>query len=263
MSNFMKRTETDKAERKFVIIESTTEQMGIHAGQAQLGSPLQEKVLQPTKYSKSELEKRKIIYPGMKDSETLNAYRTLRVSLLEKIEKFNSSLLVSSVSHKGGASYTAINLGTSFTLDQQRNALLIDCNFERPSLAKSLDVKPEIGLNDYLSGREHTIQNMIYPTIVPRLRLIPWVVRENEEPIEFFTGHRMKLFLDEVKARYDDRIILIDAPPILESADTRILSELCDHVVLVLPYQRSSPKKIDDTIRAFGADKIAGMVMNN
>ncbi|PCJ27286.1 MAG: polysaccharide biosynthesis protein [SAR86 cluster bacterium] len=213
--------------------------------------------------SKDEFAERGIIHPSMKDTRVLNAFRNLRTSLLPKMESYNSCLLVSSVVQGGGASFNAINLAAAFTLDRQRSALLVDCNFRHPSLADALGVDAPYGLYDFVTDQIDDIDRMIYPTIVPRLQLVPCGQIAEEEHVEFFTGERMRAFLHEAKNQDPNRIIILDAPPILDSADTPILSELVDYVLLVLPYRGASASKIDKTIKVMGNDKIIGFVLNN
>ena len=214
-------------------------------------------------FSKKQLTKRGIIHPGMQDMEVMNSFRNLRTSLLPKMGGDNSIILLSSILAGGGASFNAINLAVAFTFDLHRNALLIDCHFGKPSLAKKLGVEAEFGLYDYVTGRIDNIQKLVYPTAIPRLRLVPCGNIEGGGHIEYFTGEKMQEFLHEVKNRYANRVIILDTPPILDSADTSILAELCDHVVLVMPYQKVSPSKIERTIKVIDRDKVAGFILNN
>lgn len=244
----------NKISHKFVIIDTS--------------SPANEASVQPVikndapTYSKEDLNKRGIIHPSMKDVAVLNAFRNLRTAMLPRMESYNTTLLVSSVVKGGGSSFNAINIAAAFTLDRQRTALLVDCNFHHPTLDRTLDVNAEVGLYDYLTGQTNDIAKIIYPTLVPRLRLVPCGKISEEDQIEFFTGERMRAFLHEVKNRYPDRIIILDSPPILDSADTTILSELVDYALLVLPYQGANARKVEKAIKAIGVDKIVGFVMN-
>ena len=217
----------------------------------------------PEKLSKEEFLERRIIHPGMKDFEVLNAFRELRTSILPKIDKFNSVLQVSAINAGGGASFNAVNLAVSCTFDQHRNALLVDCNFDKPSLAKTLGIEPELGLFDFLTDRVSDIADIIHPTSIPRLNLVPSGNVDNGEHIEFFTGENMRMFLEDVRNRYEDRIIIIDAPPLLDSADAKILAEVVDYALLVVPYKGATSGSINKMIKAIGTEKIVGMVINN
>ena len=73
----------------------------------------------------------------------------------------------------------------------------------------------------------------------------------------------MRSFLQDIKNRYDDRIIILDSPPVLDSADAKILGEVTEYVLMVLPYKTVSSGKVDKMLKAVVRDKIVGFVINN
>jgi Mrp family chromosome partitioning ATPase len=216
----------------------------------------QEKIL-----SKEELQQSGLIHPSMEDVDVVNAFRNLRTSLLNKMEQYNSTLMVTAVTPDGGASFVATNLAAAFTFDHQKTAMLIDCNFQDSSLAEKFDLEFKYGLKDFITGKVDDISQIVYSTGIQRLRLIPSGNQESDL-VEFFTGERMYSFLSEVRSRYSNRIIIIDAPPILESADTKILAELADYVLLVVPYKGVTTNLINRTLNSIDRTKIVGMILN-
>jgi Mrp family chromosome partitioning ATPase len=139
--------------------------------------------------------------------------------------------------------------------------VIVDCNLREPSLNTALDIMPEAGLTDFLEDSDYEIGRIIYPTGIPRLRLIPAGTRR-ETPAEFFTSFRMKQFLQALRRRYPDRFIVLDTAPISESPDARILTELCDYGLLVVPHGKLTPGKIENAAGAFNRDKFVGAVIN-
>jgi protein-tyrosine kinase len=216
----------------------------------------QEKIL-----SKEELQRSGLIHPSMDDVDVVNAFRNLRTSLLNKMEQYNSTLMVTAVTPEGGASFVATNLAAAFTFDHQKTAMLIDCNFQDSSLAEKFNLEFKYGLKDFITGRVNDISQIVYSTGIQRLRLIPSGNQESDL-VEFFTGERMYSFLSEVRSRYSNRIIIIDAPPILESADTKILAELADYILLVVPYKGVTTNLINRTLNSIDRTKIVGMILN-
>ena len=216
----------------------------------------QEKIL-----SKEELQRSGLIHPSMDDVDVVNAFRNLRTSLLNKMEQYNSTLMVTAVTPEGGASFVATNLAAAFTFDHQKTAMLIDCNFQDSSLAEKFNLEFKYGLKDFITGRVNDISQIVYSTGIQRLRLIPSGNQESDV-VEFFTGERMYSFLSEVRSRYSNRIIIIDAPPILDSADTKILAELADYILLVVPYKGVTTNLINRTLNSIDRTKIVGMILN-
>ena len=223
--------------------------------------PLIREMRHAKSFSREEFVKHGLIHPGMDEQNIVNSFRQLRTTLLSKMEKFNSCILVSSVHSGGGASYISMNLATSFTFDHQKTALLIDCNLKNPTLADRLGVEYKYGLQEYLTEEIEDISCIVYPTGVPRLRLVP-CGKNSSDIVEFFTGEKINHFLDEVRNRYPDRIIILDTPPILDTADSKILAEYCDHVLLVIPYKGVMSSTVNKTLSSIEKSKVIGMVLN-
>jgi len=211
----------------------------------------------------SQLEDMKIIYSGMNNSKVLNEFRELRTNIYKLIGKQeNFVLLVSSICPGGGSSFVTMNLAAAIALDESKTSVVVECNICDPILHELLPVEPDYGLVDYLENVSLGVEDIIYSSGIRRMRLIPAGSRR-EIGTEFFTSARMARFIDEIRRRYRDRFIIIDAPPIETSADARILAELCDYALLVVPSGRVTETQIEDGIEAIGESKLAGVIFNN
>ncbi|HSB97127.1 MAG TPA: CpsD/CapB family tyrosine-protein kinase [Spongiibacteraceae bacterium] len=213
--------------------------------------------------SYAELDDLKIIHPGMRNPAVLNSFRELRTNLYQLAAgKENFVLLVSSIAPEGGASLVSLNLGAVIALDESKTSIVVDCNVYDPALHRILPIDPDYGLVDYLENITLDLKDIIYSTGVRRMRMIP-VGSRRQPGTEFFTSSRMRRFLQELRLRYRDRYIVIDAPSIGASADARILAELSDYVVLVVPYGKVTEAQLQASIEAVGEDKLAGVIFNN
>ncbi|MGX1199795.1 polysaccharide biosynthesis protein [Marinobacter sp. MBR-105] len=216
---------------------------------------------EPRRLTHDDLDERRIIYPESRNRALVNRFRDLRTKLLEVSGGNNFTLVVSGASSGAGSSFVALNLAAAFAFDQAKTALIIDCNLREPSLHSTLDVMPETGLTDFLDDPDYDISRILYPTGIPRLRLIPAGSRR-ETPAEFFTSFRMKQFLQAIRRRYPDRFIVLDTAPISESPDARILTELCDYAMLVVPHGKITAAMAEQAATAFNPDKFVGAVIN-
>lgn len=217
---------------------------------------------EPRILTPEDLEERRIIYPESSNRVAVNRFRELRTRLLQISEGNNFSIVVSSAVEGGGASFIALNLAAAFAFDHTKTALVIDCNLQAPSLHSMLDLTPDMGLTDFLEDADMDIATIIYPTGIKRLRLIPAGSRR-ETASEFFTSFRMRQFLHAIRRRYPDRFIIIDAPSITDSPDARILSDLCDYTLLVLPHARVTESQAMRAASAVSPEKLVGVVINN
>lgn len=192
-----------------------------------------------------------------------DAFREIRTRLLDLANGHNFVTLLAAVSPHSGSSFVARNLATAFAFDVAKTSLLIDCNLRYPAQHEALDVEPNSGgLSEFLDAPARGIPSMIYPTGIPRLRLIPaGTARENGS--EYFSSAPMRAAMKTLRSRYMDRYIFLDGPAISGSPDARILSDLADFVVVVAGYGRDTAKSISQAVANFAPGKVAGVVFNH
>ena len=216
---------------------------------------------EPYELAPAELDRRGIIRAGSDDVTEYNAFRELRTELLHQTEGRHFTAVVSSVVAGGGGTHVAVNLATSIAMDPEKTALVIDCNLRRPRLHRLFDLDPKPGLTDFLHDPKGIqISEIIRATGVPRLRVIP--AGERRDNPETLASMNMRLLMHVLRERYDDRHIILDAPSMEAGADARILAEVCDMVLLVVPYGGATSSRVYDAARAFPHEKIAGAVFN-
>lgn len=204
----------------------------------------------------------RIIHPELGENGTVRAFREIRTKIVQKSQGRNCTIMVTSVMGGGGSSFVTTNLGAAFALDAGKTALLLDCNLKNPSMYRLLGSGTFHGLTDFLENPEIDVSEIIHPIGIDRLRIIPSGGRR-EIPAEYFTSLKMKRLIEDIKLRYQERYVIIDAPPMTESADTQILADLCDYVILVVPYGQVTDSKLEVAVKAIGDKKLIGIVFNN
>jgi len=181
---------------------------------------------------------------------------------LYRSNKSNFTTLITSVVPESNSHLIAANLAATFALDIAKTAMLVESNIRDAQLNSLFDLAGSRGMIDYLESEQWNSKEILYKTGIPRLRFVPsGLTRENSA--EYFTTGKMLAFVKELISRYPDRYPIINAPSIDESADTRILIELCDIVVLVVPYGKCSKEQVMQAAMAIGEEKLAGVVLDN
>lgn len=238
-------------------IASSRELVGVSAAE-EIAHMREERVRDP-----ADLALRRIIDKDMADGRVADAFRQVRTALLQKSGDKNFILMVSSAAPDGGSSFVSINLAAAIAFDEGKTAMVINCNLQNPSL-DSLVEGPEAapGLTDYLTGAETNVEKIIHPVGIPRLRLVP-AGTKSRSAMEYFTMPQLSQLLRSLRQRYRERYIIIDAPPITEAADARILAELCDHTLLVVPYGRVTTAQVAAAAAVVDQEKLVGCVLNN
>ena len=220
------------------------------------------RMAEPRALVPQQLEQRRLIHREAGGRTQSDTFREIRTRLLGMAGEGNFITLVVAVSPRSGASFVARNLAAAFAFDEARTSLLIDCNLRYPEQHKALGVTPSAGgLIDFLEHPAQGIRSRIYPTGVPRMRLIP-VGGARENSGEYFSSFRMRSLLESLRNRYPDRYLFLDGPAIKGSPDARILSDLADFVVVVAGYGRDTPTAISQAAAHFEPEKLAGVVFN-
>ena len=212
--------------------------------------------------SDAELVELRMLNSGMSDDHARNAIRELRTSVLQRLETDKRIIMVTSTIEGAGATFVARNLAAAIALDESKTAIIIDCNLKEPSASALAMGEGNIGLCEYLKDTRLSADEIIHRTGVARLRIIP-AGTTIEEVREYFTSERLRQLLDELKRRYPERYIVVDAPPIAEAADARILADVCDYVLLVVPFGKSTTGQVIQSARTIGKEKFLGLVFNN
>jgi exopolysaccharide/PEP-CTERM locus tyrosine autokinase len=196
-------------------------------------------------------------------SSVAEEYRKLKsaiVSMTRRGEVLNT-LMVTSTFGSEGKSVTALNLAVSLAQECDNTVLLIDADLRKPSLHKFLGLEPGLGLTDCLASGIG-VEKALVKTGIGKLSFLPSGQRL-QNPAEMLSSQKMRSLLAEMKQRYSDRYIIIDAPPVLPVAETRSLSSIVDGIVFVVREGVPSPDDIKEACHSLGAGKVIGMVYND
>jgi len=189
------------------------------------------------------------------------AFRSLRTSvLLSTADRPPRTLLVTSSQPSEGKTTISINLAISLSQLGQR-VLLIDGDMRRPSVRKAFHLDNSLGLVSCLTGQQDW-RAAVRPSGLANLdALVCGPVPPN--PAELLSSERMRLLLSEARAEY--QFVVIDSPPLLNVADSRILATLVEGVVLVVK-GGATPRELAQRAGAYARDvgaNLIGVVLNN
>ncbi len=163
----------------------------------------------------------------------LESYRMLRTRCLQSMDAMEwKTLAITSTSGSTGNSLTAANLAISIAMELDRTALLVDANFQNPTINKLFGINADLGLSDYLLHDTEISKMMVNPGI-DRLVILP-AGKPMFNSTEMLHSPKMVRLVSELRSRYPSRIIIFDMPPILSHDDTLGFSPYVDCVLLVV-----------------------------
>lgn len=194
------------------------------------------------------------------EADFVEAFRSLRTSiLLSATDRSLRSLLITSTQPGEGKTTIATNLSISIAQAGQR-VLLVDADLRSPSLHHLFGISENVGLANYLDGHDDW-PSLVSPSSLSGLDILCSGVASSNAS-DLLTLPRMDALIRSARERYD--FVLIDSPPMLALADSRILAPLVDGVVMVVK-NRTIPREqivhAESSLRMVGANLI-GVVLN-
>jgi capsular exopolysaccharide synthesis family protein len=161
--------------------------------------------------------------------EPIEAYRTLRTSILLSANPVPKMLLVTSALPSEGKTTVTLNLGATLA-SLGSKVVIVDCDMRRPSCHRSTGVQNRPGFVRCLTGHVRLEEAILPVPGVPNLSVIPCgPIPPN--PAEVLSSPVTADLLRRLRSEFE--YVLLDSPPLLTVSDSRILSTLTDAVVLV------------------------------
>jgi len=207
------------------------------------------------------LAENRLVVASAPNLGTSDAYRQLRATLMLAVEQQHLSFVVTSPLQGDGKSITTLNLGYAIAQEIQLDAVVVDTDLRRPVLAKFLGVEGRRGVSDYLDDPDMAIDEVVVRLADGPLWVPTGTVRLHNTS-ELLGSQRMEQFCVELRRRFPQAILLFDSPPILPAPDAMTLVQWLDGGIIVVSAGKTSRRALTDAVRQFGANRIAGVVVN-
>ncbi|HEY2679121.1 MAG TPA: CpsD/CapB family tyrosine-protein kinase [Steroidobacteraceae bacterium] len=190
------------------------------------------------------------------------AFRMLRTQVLQRMDEHGwRSLAVLSPRSEDGKTTTAINLAMSLANNRQHTVLLVDSDLRSPAIGAALGLAPEFGLEDVLRGQARVEQCLYHPEGFDRLLVLP--AREAiANSSEVLAGPQGRALVAELRARYPERLILFDLPPVLMTDDALAFLPLVECGLVVVAERVTSREDLLRCMELVRKTPIVGTVLN-
>lgn len=208
------------------------------------------------------------IFSVFHEYQITDQIKSIRTQIINKLRELGgNSLMVTSSNPGEGKTFTAINLGVSIAHELNKTVLLIDADLRNPAkdhkdfATDFFRARIHKGLSDYLLNGSKIPELLINPGI-ERLVLLPGG-KPLSNSAEYLGSTRMENMVKEMKDRYmDDRIIIIDTPSMLTSADPLVISKYVDGILLVIEENRTTTDQLKTTMQLLQDKPVLGSVIN-
>jgi protein-tyrosine kinase len=169
-------------------------------------------------------------------------------------------IMITSALPGDGKTFITINLGMSMAMEMDTTVLLVDGDVVRPALTQAMGLEDAPGLIDVLDGKM-ALKDVIVRTDVPKLWVLP-AGQAHGQSAELLASGRMREISKELAARYSDRVVLFDSPPVLATSHAGAISRLAGQILMVVEAGKTPQSAIKEAVSHFDSGKIIGMALN-
>jgi len=169
-------------------------------------------------------------------AESIRSIRT-GIFLADSDVKLNAIVVTSARPNEGK---TSISIAMArLNAMGGRRTILIDLDLRKPEIYRRLRAPSEVGMIDYLSGRS-SLPEIIQKDETTGLEFIV-SGRRVANFAELLRSAQLEELLGDLGRRYD--LVVIDAPPVLAAADTRLIARFAGKTLFVVRWS-STPRHV-------------------
>ena len=198
---------------------------------------------------------------GIASDPRATVFRMLRTQVLHSMRENDWSMLAITGPTSGiGKSLVATNLAISMSMEVNQTVLLVDLDLRRPSIHKFFNFEPDQGLLDYLTG-DAKLDDLFVNPVYKRLLLLPGRGTTTESS-ELLSSPRMLNLIDDLKHKYESRIIIFDLPPLLNIDDAMVFLPNVDATLMVVENGKNTQSDVQQSMRLLQSTNLIGTVLN-
>jgi protein-tyrosine kinase len=208
------------------------------------------------------------VTPDAPRSRIAEEFRHLKRTLLANasgkstvpVKNANLVMITSAVPGEG-KTFSAVSLAMSLAMEVDRTVLLVDADVARPALPALLELPESRGLLDALESRFTSLGELLIHTNIEKLTILPSGATR-PTATELLASDAMNNLLDELSARYPDRIIIFDSPPLLATTESRALATHMGQIVFVVNAEHTLRSDVAQGLAAIEACPIKLLLLN-
>lgn len=214
------------------------------------------------------LREGRMVTPDNRASVTYNEFRAIKRKLLPLTRDPDSKattkniVMVTSALAGEGKTYTAMNLAICLAAERNLDVILVDGDVVRASVAQYFEGAPTEGLLDLLTGRRQLIDEVLTRcTDVPNLHVLFSGRRDDSSP-ELLASHRMAEVCSALSRRFRESVVVIDAPPVLATAEPAALAMHVHHLLMVVAAGQVARHHVEEALAGVVACPSISLIFN-
>lgn len=195
-------------------------------------------------------------------SDLSESFRMLRNQVLQRMRSEGHSLLaVTSARRIEGKSLTAINLALTIAAEVDLAVLLVDADLTGRGMQTLFGLEDMPGLSDYLT-RGAELPGLLVNPGVERFVILPAGQEAVLDSAELLASKALQQLMLEIKQRYKDRYVIVDLPPVLDTADAVAFLPQVDTTLVVVEEHTTAVPDIERMAELLAPFNLIGSVMS-
>jgi Mrp family chromosome partitioning ATPase len=170
-------------------------------------------------------------------------------------------VMITSPLQGAGKTFVASNLAYVLAQEKDRTVLVVDTDNANPSLTRQFGLLGQPGLYDVIHDSELTLDDVICPTDVPGLFVLP-AGRQVNDSLERLNSDRCREVLTEGLAKHPGGIVILDAPPLLVTNEAPAVAALAGQYLLIVEAGVTSRSSVSKSLELLDEQKPIGLVLN-
>lgn len=170
-------------------------------------------------------------------------------------------IMMASALPRSGKTWCSVNLAASIARERDIGAVLVDADVLKPNISRVLGLDDHVGLIDHLLDPAVGIDDIIVPTDLHNIVVIP-AGQQHPEATELLASRRMETFVSAISRRFCTRAVLVDTPPLLVTNEAHVLAEHMGQIVLVIEAGVSSQDSVIQALDSLNQTKPINAILN-
>lgn len=209
-----------------------------------------------------------LLDPDHSRKHLANEYRQVKKALLannalegaSRIRRSNL-IMIGSAEQGEGKSFISLNLAMSLAAESGYSVVLVDSDINNPRLSNIIGISDEQGLVDLLADPSLDPTQMISPTDVSGLSVLP-AGKNNHRAAGLLASEQATRLFEDLSAADTKRVFVFDSSPILSSTEALELVEQVGQILLVVQSGKTLQDSVREALRKLGSDRPINILMN-
>lgn len=190
------------------------------------------------------------------------SFNLIRSQLLDlKRERAWRMFGIVSATPQVGKSFIAANLAASLSRTPQVQIYLMDLDLRRGSVSSLCGLADCGNMSDYLEHSVDVDQPATFRFKGENLVVVPTKPKLSPSA-ELLAGHRAQKLFESMRASGQDRLFIVDLPPVFANDDASIAMVHLDAYILVAEEGKTTERELKDVTAALGEERLAGVILN-